>query len=217
MTTYADYSDTDYSDTDYSDPAESTTSCCCGPADVEPTYQAPVFDPAPVVDYTGADNPTSVWLEAEPQVVTEAPAYSAADTVDASAVIPTGQPGGPEVATVDTTTALYPSVATIGGNDIGGMTIVSPDGTDAGLYPAYATIGGNDLGGVSIVAPDGTTYDSSSFGPSHAVVGPMDPNSTMGSLASAYGIAAQNGDIMSQILLTKTISSIQASAGIWTI
>ena len=80
--------------------------------------------------------------------------------IDATAVIPAGQPGGPELAPAAT-------------RDDGAWTRSGP-GVDSDLAPSVATIGGNPFGGPTIEA--GT--EDPAFGQTVMTIGPSDSHSS---------------------------------------
>jgi hypothetical protein len=212
MTIYSDFDETtDYSD--FSDPTDELTSvtggCCCGPdAGAEDVYtpdweddysEETILDDGYSDDYSGYETPAPVDAAAV-MPAGQPGAYEVHSApVDASAVIPAGQPGGP---------ALAPT-ATV---DDGAWTMSGP-GVDSGLYPSVATIGGNPFGGPTIEVG----AEDPALGQTVMTIGPSDPSSMGNSLASLYGLAADQGDIMSQILITKTLDSMNAATAIWTI
>ena len=234
-TDYPDYADdsdyTDYSsDVDGYDDTAEATSCCCGPA------EAPVFEDWPELDPGSYDETGGVWDDGQS---------------DASAVIPAGQPGGPELQTssaaavmpagqpgttdwqpVADTSGLYPTVATIGGDQQQAMTFEPGEGFGTG-FSSYGT---------ALESPTGAPiYDGGGFEPYGSAAptltelinswgtGPAQPtgpvfepttmyiNSEPSALAQIYGVAAANGDIMSQLAVRDIMISQANMARVWTI
>jgi hypothetical protein len=192
--------------------ATDTASCCCdsgAAASYEVAWELPPEPPAPAY---------------EPVVE---PSY------DASAVMPAGQPGGPEPVATTTPYATSPvqavpmapgpaplgsaisstdfvpmESATIGGNP--GAVISSTD-----FVPMEsATIGGNPW---EISSADFAPAETGSIIGSSTTIGPIDPHSTMGNLLSVYDVAARNDDLWSQIQLSNIMGSMNRSSLIWTI
>ena len=83
---------------------------------------------------------------------------------------------------------------TIGGDPYGDFTIVNPDGSPAAdLGLSTMTIGG---------APP---------------IGPSGVDTMADSLATIYGVAAKNGDIMSQLIVRDIMASQNAAIRTWTL
>jgi hypothetical protein len=210
MTIYGDLTETtDYSD--FSDPTEdlaSVTDGCCGSDTGDVDASTGGWTEDVIVDDS--------WAADEFASAT----YEPAAPVDASMVIPAGQPGGYEVPTVATVATvggeldwhatgtdvehLYPSVGTIGGDQLGAMTITP--GADAAptFLHELGTIGhGEPYGTITITTGDGgpnVSPSSSPIGPSHA------------STVNVLGALRGKGDILSEVLMSKSIDRIQASA-----
>jgi len=217
MTITSDLSETiEYDDADLSD-----SGCGCW-APEEDSVEEPFSDrwSEPTADdvVTYGDD---TWGDEQPV----APAMDEpAVPVDASAVIPAGQPGG-----VDTSAAivsdeldwaaggtevqhLYPSEATIGGNPFGAMTITPGDAGGAAVgHEALGTIGGGqpDLMTITpghVAAP--------AVGPFMASIGPAH-DSPAAALGSLIGMPVDRGsDVLGQIFLGQAINGQQASTAI---
>ena len=241
MSTYTDY--TDYTDSqDYAevDVYDESTSCCCGSA------EAPVFEEwAQVEPVPSYDEMASVWTTPESE---------------ASAVIPAGQPGGPQLE-VSSATAVMPAgqpgtfepASDFGtGFSSYGTAIESPtgapiyDGTGFSSYgtaiesptgaPIYDGTGFSSYG-TAIESPtgapiyDGTGFSSYGTAMESAVsswgVGPAQPTGPMfepttmtistspSPLSQIYGVAAANGDIMSQLAVRDIMASQAFATSIW--
>ncbi len=227
MTTYTET----WTDTDTTTESAAAGGCCCGPtADEAPygTYSSEDFVTNSLDDAVYTE-PSSVWLDEEPSY-TQDSGYT-----EPASVIPAGQPGGPALpapaATFEPTTwASAPAYASTpdASASFEPTTWASapayastPDPAPAfepttwASAPAYSSfVGGNDFGGITILDAAGNPAD---LGPSSMVIGPSDPGSAVNSLTSIYGIAAQNGDVMSQILVQKALDSMNRSTLIWTL
>jgi hypothetical protein len=204
--------DPTYDDSTYDD-GSLAGGCCCASVDSEPDVIWEDWD---------TSGSAEVWtqpLETLPEPPAP-PVDAPLQPVETQSVIPAGQPGGPapvaEVQSVmpagqpggpvevDDAAGLYPSVATIGGD---------PLATAAPAYVESAYVGGGDPYGISIVDSTGAQLTQ----PGSMIIGPPTETSAASALAQVYGIAAQNGDVMSQILVQKTLDSMNRSTLIWTL
>lgn len=217
MTTYSDLTDT----IEY-DEAELVPGCCCGapePAVVVEPFSGGWDSPADDVLVGYGDD---TWA-ADQLVVPDVDQPSI--PVDASAVIPAGQPGGfqasPAVIVDDLgwqasgsdVDDLYPSVASIGGNPFGVMTITPADAGGTALgHEAIGTVGGGEPLGMTITRGDTAAPP---VGPFSATIGPAH-DSPAAALGSLIGMPVDRGGaVLGSILLSGTIHGNLAPSAIW--
>jgi hypothetical protein len=177
--------------------------CCCdGPLDDGQ------FEPG--IDPLWTSEPTEAvvepWDAPPPEALRPTPTDGAAPIVDLGTPA-TPLPAGPP----------HPGAAAIGGNSTPGFTIIDPStGHEADPTPSSMTIGGNSTPGFTIIDPS-TGHEADPTPSSMTIGGPAAPGSTLSVLAGLYGMAAQSGDVVSQVVIDRTITSIQASTGIWAV